>query len=143
MSDPSPSSHFRGLFEAALQDYEKQTGTPLANHPLAEQLQECDSVDAINTVLQEQTRRFTDFRGDGKIMKSLKSTVSILYALSTNTALGARYWYGTSETPDGCPTCLMLILVILQLSTSKGDICRHCHPTRCMCLSLVLTSALL
>jgi hypothetical protein len=89
MSDPSPSSHFRGLFEAALQDYEKQTGTPLADHPLAEQLQECDSVDAINAVLQEQTRGFTDFRGgNGKIMKSLKSTVSILYALSTNTALG-------------------------------------------------------
>jgi hypothetical protein len=89
MSDPSPSSHFRGLFEAALQDYEKQTGTALASHPFAEQLQECHSVDAINAVLQEQTRLFTDFRGgNGKIMKSLKSTVSILYALSTNTALG-------------------------------------------------------
>ena len=86
MSDHSPSSHFRGLFEAALQDYEKQTGTALVNHPFAERLQECDSVDAINPVLQERTQRFTDFRGDGKIMKALKSTVSILYALSTNTA---------------------------------------------------------
>jgi hypothetical protein len=82
------SDHFRGLFEAALQDYEKQTGTALVNHPFAEQLQECDSVDGINTVLQGQTQRFTDFRGgDGKIMKSLNSTVSILYAISTNTAL--------------------------------------------------------
>jgi hypothetical protein len=41
------SSHLKVLFEAALQDYERQTGIALAKHPLAERLQECDSVESI------------------------------------------------------------------------------------------------
>jgi len=84
----SQSSHFRELFEHALQDYESQTGTKLARHPLAEQLQSCDSVDSILAILQQQAQAFTDFRGsEGRITKSLKSVVSAIHALSSNTAL--------------------------------------------------------
>jgi hypothetical protein len=88
MSDHSQSSHFQGLFEGALQDYENQTGTALARHPLAEQLQSCNSVDSILSVLQQQAQAFTEFRGsNGRIMKSLKSAVSVIYALSSSTTL--------------------------------------------------------
>jgi len=89
MADQSQSSHFRLLFESALQDYQIQTGTTLPNHPLAEKLQYCDSVDSVTAVLQEQAQAFTEFRGgDGRIMKSLKTVVSVLDSLSTSTALG-------------------------------------------------------
>jgi len=89
MSNPSSSESFRFLFETALQRYEEKTGTKLVEHPLAKQLEKCDSVDSITTFLQEQARVFGKFKGDdGKVMKSLKYSVNVLYALSTNSALG-------------------------------------------------------
>jgi hypothetical protein len=88
MADHSQSSRFRGLFEHALQDYEKQTGTKLAGHPLAEQLQSCSSIDSVLAILQQQAQAFSEFRGsNGRIMKSLKSAVSAIHALSSSTTL--------------------------------------------------------
>ena len=83
------SSSFQSLFIAALQDYGNQTGTKLDEHPIAKQLEKCETVDSITSVLQEQAREFREFRGeDGKVMKSLKSAIHVLYTLSTSTALG-------------------------------------------------------
>jgi hypothetical protein len=89
MSEPSSSSSFQVLFNAALQEYESQTGTSLVDHPFVKQLEECDSVDSVATILQEQSQSFREFRGgDGKLMKSLMRSVDVLYTISTNTALG-------------------------------------------------------
>ena len=89
MGDQSQSSRFRALFDSALQDYQSQTCTTLSSHPLAEKLQHCDSVESITAVLQDQARVFSNFRGgEGRIMKSLKTVVSVLYALSGNSAIG-------------------------------------------------------
>ena len=88
MSDQSAPSHLKVLFEAALQDYEIQTGIALAKHPLTERLQKCDSVESITAVLHEQTQDFNEFRGKDKIMKSLKNTVSVLCKLSASAKLG-------------------------------------------------------
>ena len=84
-----PSSSFQDLFNAALRDYENQTETKLIEHPFAKQLEECDSVDSIVAILQKQAKTFRKFRGDdGKITKSLKSSVDVLYTLSNSTLLG-------------------------------------------------------
>ena len=89
MSYPSQSSTFQSLFDVALQDYEKKTGTKLADHPLARQLEACDSEDSVISFLQERARAFHEFRGvDGKFMRSLKRVIHVLYTLSTNPALG-------------------------------------------------------
>ena len=88
MSDQPGPSRLRVLFETALQDYEKQTGIVLANHPLAEHLQNCDSVESVTAVLREQTRAFSDFRGRDKIVKLLKNVVSVLHKLSATADLG-------------------------------------------------------
>jgi hypothetical protein len=88
MSDRSPSSHLKVLFDAALQDYETQTGIPLAKHPLAERLQDCHSVESITTVLHEQTQAFNEFHGKGKVIKLLKNSVSLLHKLSAYAKLG-------------------------------------------------------
>ena len=71
-----------------MQDYEKQTGIVLAKHPLAVQLQNCDSVESVTAVLREQTQAFSEFRGKDKILKLLKNTVSFLHKLSAAADLG-------------------------------------------------------
>ena len=84
MADQSQSSrlHWQTLYEAALHDYQNQTGISLADHPLAEQLQNCDSVESITAVLCEQTQAFNEFRGKDKVLKPFKRAVLILYKLS-------------------------------------------------------------
>jgi hypothetical protein len=83
------SFRWQFIFEAALQSYERQTGTKLVSHPLARQLEDCNSVESITAVLQEQACSFSQFRRDGdKAMGSLTSAVHVLYALSTSTTLG-------------------------------------------------------
>ena len=84
-----PSSSFQDLFNAALQQYENQTGCKLIEHPLAKQFETCDSVESITAILREQTQIFSSFKGDdGKLMKSLKSSVGVLYTLSNTGVFG-------------------------------------------------------
>ena len=81
------TSSFEDIFNAALKEYQNQTRISLVDHPFAEQFESCDTVDSINAILQEQAQIFRDFRGDdGKLMKSVKHSVNILYTLSTATA---------------------------------------------------------
>jgi hypothetical protein len=91
MSDQSVSSRLQVLFESALQDYEKQTGEALANHPLADQLQDCNSVESVTVVLHEQTQAFSDFRGKDKVMKLLNNVVSALHKLSAVAGFGHAF----------------------------------------------------
>jgi len=81
------SSNFSVLFESALEEYERETGNPLAQHPLAELLERCNSLESVSDVLQEQTGAF-DKSINSRITKSLNSIVSILYTLSTTGAIG-------------------------------------------------------
>jgi hypothetical protein len=89
MNDPPDSSRFELLFDVALKDYEKQTGTKLRDHPLAKQLETCDTVESITAFFQEQVLVFRKSQAeDGKVMKPLKCAVHVLHTLSTSTALG-------------------------------------------------------
>ena len=77
------SSRFQTIFHAALKLYEKQTKKDLISHPLATQLQSCDSTSAILAVLQDQVREFDQARsGDERLTKWLNPTVSVLCAFS-------------------------------------------------------------
>ncbi|KAH9010235.1 hypothetical protein EDB84DRAFT_1544401 [Lactarius hengduanensis] len=89
--DPLSESNIRlrSLFETALKEYEKKAGTILLDNPLTIKLQNCNSAEAINDVLQEQAQAFQKFRGnDGKFAKWLKRTVHVLHTLSTSSVLG-------------------------------------------------------
>jgi len=89
MNLPSSPSTLQLLFDIALQDYEKQTGTKLADHPLAKELEICNTVESITTFLQSQARAFREFRGgDSKVMRFLGHVVHVLYTLSANAVLG-------------------------------------------------------
>jgi hypothetical protein len=88
MSQPSSSTTLQALFDAALQDYKDKTGNTLIDHPIARQLETCESVDSITSILQEQARSFREFReNDGTLMKALNSSVDVLCAPSISSAL--------------------------------------------------------
>ena len=82
MDVQSGSSRLHALFAAAMTDYEKKTGIALDKHPLAKQLQSCDSVESVTVVLCKQIQDFSEFREKDKILKPLKKALSVLHALS-------------------------------------------------------------
>jgi hypothetical protein len=106
MSDQSESSPFQTLFESALHDYEIQTGIPLSSHPLAGELQNCQSLESVTTLLQEQALAFSEFRGSDKIIKSLKTVVSTLSRVSAIATLGHDIGLVCSRLFIGCSTSL-------------------------------------
>ena len=134
MVDPSQFSRFRVLVESALRDYQNQTGTTLTSHSLAKSIQGRDSVESITAVLQEQARPFRKFRrGDGRITKSLERVVSVLYTVSNSTSLGDVIGLVRRKLLMGAPR---LMVYSAAIPTCKGHIYRHCHPSRCMAVSL-------
>ncbi|KAI9437315.1 hypothetical protein H4582DRAFT_2058307 [Lactarius indigo] len=92
MSTPSTSaslSNFQSIFHASLRAYEKQTKKDLLSHPLAAQLQSCDSPAAILTVLQDQVQEFEQSRSaDERLTRWLDPTVNVLYAFSATLGEG-------------------------------------------------------
>jgi hypothetical protein len=87
MSDQSGQSYLQALLEAAFQEYERQTGKTLANHPLAEKLQRCDSVESVTAALREQIETSSEIRGKDKVLKPLKNVLSVLHKLSSASAV--------------------------------------------------------
>jgi hypothetical protein len=110
MSGQSRTSRFRDLFESALQDYEKTTNISLAKHPLAEQLQNHSSVESITTFFQDHARKFGDFPGSDRFMRSIKNIISILCTLSASAALGDSVHLVMSQGSDGLDPRLIFIL---------------------------------
>jgi len=89
MGTLSESFDFDALFQYALEQYEKETEINLARHPLALQLERCDSVESITRTLEEQAKAFSEFRGTNhKVIKLLKNAVQALHKLSGTAALG-------------------------------------------------------
>ena len=82
MSDQPGSSHLRVLLEAALEDYKQQTGIVLAKHPLAERLQDCNSVESVTAILREQAQDFKEFREKDRVLKPLKKVLTVLHIFS-------------------------------------------------------------
>ena len=72
-----PHLNFQSTFNNALHEYKKQTGEDLFLHPLAAELQSCDSPHAILSVLQERA-------SDERLMNCLSPVVNAIYALSSS-----------------------------------------------------------
>ena len=83
----TPSSNFKSILDPALSqaliEYKKKTGKDLLDHPLATEVQRCDSVDAILAIFQGQAEAFQQFRdGDQTLMKWISPAVNVLYKFS-------------------------------------------------------------
>jgi hypothetical protein len=89
MSHPHPtvsssSSNFELIINNALDKYTKRTNNDLLAHPLAAQLQSCDSPRAILAVLQQQLQGPDQSRSsDERWSRWLDPTINVLYTLSS------------------------------------------------------------
>ena len=81
MSDQSGSPCLRVLFQAALEDYEKQTGIKLTEHSLAERLQDINTVEDVTDILCKQAKDFDKFREKDKVLKPLKKILTVLHII--------------------------------------------------------------
>ena len=77
------SSIFQAIFNNALKTYERRTKKDLLAHPLAAQLQPCDSPSSILNVLQQQVQELNRAQSrNERLTKWLDPTVNVLYTLS-------------------------------------------------------------
>ena len=85
----SSSSNFQLIINNALDNYKKRTKNDLLAHPLAAQLQSCNSPSAILAILQQQVQELDHSRSrDERWSKWLEPTVNVLYALSSSLGEG-------------------------------------------------------
>jgi hypothetical protein len=77
------SSNFQEFFNNALKAYERRTKKDLLAHPLATQLQSCNSPSSILNVLQQQVQELNQPQSsDERLTKWLDPTVKVLYTFS-------------------------------------------------------------
>ena len=97
-------SNFQSIFNTALKSYEKKTKNDLLAHPLAAQLQACNSPDDILAILQEKVKELDISRSvDERLSKWLNPTINVLYGFSAT--LGA----GVGLVSAIALTCLILL----------------------------------
>ena len=111
------SSHFRTIFVAAINAYEKKTKTDLLTHPLATQLQDCNSSSDILAVLHDKANELDESRSHNEKLSSwLNPTINVLYAFS------ATLGQGVGLVSLNCSTDRHLI-VFKVILTRKNNLC--------------------
>ncbi|KAF8487191.1 hypothetical protein DFH94DRAFT_841560 [Russula ochroleuca] len=103
MSHPQPtpasSPDFQLIFTNALKAYEKRTKRDLLAHPLAAQLQDCDSPSAILAVIHQQLEGLHQSqRADERLTKWLDPTINILFAFSGALGEGVGLAFSPAKT---------------------------------------------
>ena len=100
MSHAQPaSSNFQLIFDNALNTYKTRTKNDLLTHPLADQLEPCDSASSILTVLQGQVQELNQSqRRNETWTRWLDPTVKVLYAFSETLRKGVTLVCLTSST---------------------------------------------
>ncbi|KAH9061892.1 hypothetical protein EDB87DRAFT_1576225 [Lactarius vividus] len=77
------STIFETIFRTALEAHKERTNKDIASHPLAVQLQSCDSPNAILAILRAQVQAFDQSQSaNEKLTRWLEPTVNVLYAFS-------------------------------------------------------------
>jgi hypothetical protein len=113
----SSSSNFQLIINNALNKYKKRTKNDLLSHPLAVQLQNCNSPSAIFVILQEQLQGLDQSQSaDERWTKWLDPTVNVIYAFSS--ILGA----GVGLVCIRTNTCLRSALSFISQLFSPGSV---------------------
>ena len=88
-STPASSPNFQLILSNALKAYEKHTKCDLLAHPLAAQLQACDSPTAILAIIHQQVQGLHQSqRADERLTKWLNPTITVLHAFSATLGQG-------------------------------------------------------
>ncbi|KAH9047940.1 hypothetical protein EDB83DRAFT_2317441 [Lactarius deliciosus] len=114
----SSTTNFQPIFEKVLKDYKKKTGTDLAAHPLAAEINGCDSSESILAVLEGKANELSRSRSsDDRLTKWLKPTVNILNALSVTLGEGAGLAF--------LPTRIIFSGIGILLVAAKSAVTSH------------------
>ncbi|KAI0267983.1 hypothetical protein BGY98DRAFT_374158 [Russula aff. rugulosa BPL654] len=102
MSDTRTTStssfNFQLIFNNALKAYERRTKNDLLAHPLAAQLQDCDSHSSILIVLQQQVQELNRSQtSDERLTKWLDPTVKVLSTLSETLGEGVSLVFSPAK----------------------------------------------
>ena len=82
-SQSTSRSKFDAIFNAALRSYKKKTGNDITSHPIATELQSCNSSDAVLAILRRQISMPDQSQNsDEELANCLIPTVNVLYTLS-------------------------------------------------------------
>ena len=87
LTTSTPSTTFETIFTAALKEYKRQTKTDIASHPLATQLQSCDSSSAIIAMLRTKAQTVNKGTNE-RWTKWLDPIVNVLFAFSVTLGSG-------------------------------------------------------
>ena len=91
------SSNFQLIFDDALKEYKKRTKKDLPTHPLAAQLQHCNSPSRILDILQQQVQELNQSqRRNEKWTRWLDPTVKVLHVFSETLGEGVTLVYLSS-----------------------------------------------
>jgi hypothetical protein len=116
-SASTSSPNFQSIFYAALKAYEKKTKDLLA-HPLAAQLQACNSPGDILAVLQDKVNELDQSSSaDERLSQWLNPTINVLYSFSATIGAGV----GLVSTLKS--TCLLPPII----TNFAGILARICH----------------
>jgi hypothetical protein len=106
----SSTSNFQYIFNASLQAYDNKTKNKLLNHPLATQLQPCDSPIAVLSVLQDLIQQFEQRRtSDERLNTWLNPIVNVLCSFSDTLGEGVGLVSITSLS-DHSMICTLIII---------------------------------
>lgn len=79
------SANFEVLLNEALTKYTEKTGKNLRDHPLASNIDRCNSAESFLAIFQQQAQDFDEFRnGDSKLIEWLRPVVDGLLFLSNS-----------------------------------------------------------
>ena len=124
-SSSSSSPNFQLIINKALDTYKKRTKKDLRAHPLAVQLQACDSPGAILAVLQPQVQGLDQSRNtDERWTKWLDPTINVLYTFSNIIGAGVGlvcFGYTLSE--------IFSHIYVAGILTFQRHFCRSRHPS--------------
>jgi hypothetical protein len=87
--DSIEPSNLKQILDAALSDYKKTTGNELLDQPLATEVQRCDTVNDVLTILQDQAKELQQFKdGDHRLMEQIGPLTQVLFAFSGTLGVG-------------------------------------------------------
>ncbi|KAH9955950.1 hypothetical protein BJV74DRAFT_465691 [Russula compacta] len=94
----SSSSNLQLIFNDALKEYQKKTNNDLHTHPLAAQLQACNSPTTILVVLHEQIQGLNQSPStDDRLTRWLDPTINVLYAFSQTLGMGVSLAFSPAQ----------------------------------------------
>lgn len=121
------SSNFQLILNNALKAYQKCTKQDLLTHPLASELQACDSPTAILAILQQHVQGLNQSRiSDDRWNKWLNPTVKVLYIFSST--LEERVGLVSLSTRC-CIYALSNTVCMAGITTRESDTCRSWCPS--------------